>query len=368
MRVLVLLTDAYGSSGGMAQYNRDFLQALCTYPDIAEVVAVPRFQRAAAGPLPGKLNYSTEGLNSKLKYVNWVWKLLRSEPAISLVIIAHLNLLPLVKLLKSQPVAHTSLLLFGSEAWASRNWLYRSSLSRVDACISISETTKERFCSWSGFHAGRVAILPVSVDLNRFVPGPKNPELVKRYRLEGKTVLMTLGRLEAMEQAKGFDQVMQALPDLLKEVPNLTYLICGEGSDRPRLEQKARQLKLETQVVFAGHVAEEAKVDHYRLADAYVMPSRREGFGIVFLEAMACGVPVVASKIDGSREAVRDPGWGVLVNPDSQGDIKAGVVEALKRPRGARPRGLEYYSVANFEQRTHELLRAMVEARSPSEH
>jgi len=363
MRVLVLLTDAYGSLGGIAQYNRNLLRALCSYPEVSEVVAVPRLQPAATGPLPPKLTYAVDGLNSKLRYMETVWKVNRSNGKFSLAVIAHLNLLPLVKLLNSHKGAPIWLQLHGLEAWSPRNRFYRHCLNRVYTSVSVSQFTKGRFCEWSGFPSEKVAILPNSVDLSRFTPGPKNAELMRKYGLEGRTVLMSFGRLETTERAKGFDEVMQVLPDLLRQLPNLTYVICGDGSDQPRLEQKARALKIEKQVIFTGRVCECEKVDHYRLADAYVMPSRAEGFGIVFLEAMACGIPVVASKIDGSREAVRDPAWGVLVDPDNSPELMRGIMEALRRPRREQPEGLECFSDSSFEQRVHQLVRAMVEVR-----
>jgi phosphatidylinositol alpha-1,6-mannosyltransferase len=108
--------------------------------------------------------------------------------------------------------------------------------------------------------------------------------------------------------------------------------------------------------VFAGYIPEREKADHYRLADAYVMPGRGEGFGIVYLEALACGVPVVASKLDGSREAVRDGALGILVDPNDAEGIKGGILEALARPKGVVLEGLEYFSYANFEQRAHHII------------
>jgi len=91
------------------------------------------------------------------------------------------------------------------------------------------------------------------------------------------------------------------------------------------------------------------------LADAFVMPGRGEGFGIVYLEAMACGIPAVASSADASHEAVRDGLLGEVVSPDDPADIAAGIRRALARPRG-RPEGLEYFALAAFAERVHELL------------
>jgi phosphatidylinositol alpha-1,6-mannosyltransferase len=116
-------------------------------------------------------------------------------------------------------------------------------------------------------------------------------------------------------------------------------------------------------VVFAGFIPEAEKADHYRLADAFVMPGRGEGFGFVFLEALACGIPVVGSRLDGSREALRQGELGILVDPDRPDDIQAGILAALKRPRGVIPAGLEYFSFENFAKRCHGILRQVLKSR-----
>jgi glycosyltransferase involved in cell wall biosynthesis len=95
-------------------------------------------------------------------------------------------------------------------------------------------------------------------------------------------------------------------------IPNIKYLVIGRGDDQPRLAQLAIDLGVSDRVIFAGFVPTADLVEHYRLADAYVMPSQ-EGFGIVYLEAMACGVPVVSGDADGSADPLQDGklGWRV---------------------------------------------------------
>jgi len=145
------------------------------------------------------------------------------------------------------------------------------------------------------------------------------------------------------------------MPGLLPDHPDLVYLIGGTGPDRPRLEAKAKDLGLAERVIFTGRIAEEEKVAHYHLADAYVMPSRGEGMGIVILEAMAAGVPAMASAKDGSRETMRDGMLGPIVDPDDPASVAAGIRAALARPRG-RPEGLDYFSRESFRQRLSGLL------------
>jgi phosphatidylinositol alpha-1,6-mannosyltransferase len=275
----------------------------------------------------------------------------------------HLNLLPLAYLAKWKTEAPLILVIYGVDAWhPPKSAITMNLLSKVDAVISISEVTKDRFLAWAGLEEDKVFILPNAVEQQHYGVGGKNPQLLHRYGLTGKIVLLTLGRLSAVEQGKGFDEIMELLPALSQQIPEIAYLIVGDGDYRPRLEEKARYLGVEDRVVFAGFIGEAEKPDHYRLADAYVMPGRWEGFGFAFLEAMACGIPVLGSTLDGSREAMRGGALGILVDPGRPDEVQAGILEALKRPRGVIPEELSYFSLENFEQRCHQILEQVIKS------
>src|SRR5262249_2788092 len=153
------------------------------------------------------------------------------------------------------------------------------------------------------------------VNLDQFQPGERDSALVNRYKLRSAIVMLTVGRLATGERYKGVDEVIEVMPRLLRQFPNLRYLIVGDGSDRVRLEAKARAHGLSGYVIFTGRIAEPEKVAHYNLADVYVMPSHGEGFGIALIEAAACGIPVVGSSVDGSRDALLDGQLGRMVDP-----------------------------------------------------
>lgn len=365
LRVLVLVTDAFGGRGGIAQFNRDFLKALCHYPLCGEVVALPRVIQDPPGPIPQKLRYVTSGVNNKLKYLITLLQTVVRNPRFDLIICGHIHLLPLAFLMRLFIKAPVLLIIYGVDAWRpSRIWPANCLVRFIDTFLSISEITRQRFLAWTGLAAVPSYLLPNTYDPHKFFPGRKSIELLRRYHLAGKKVLMTLGRLAGEERYKGFDEVLELLPDLIKEMPDLVYLIAGDGSDRGRLQKKARSLGIEDRVIFTGYVSESEKADHYRLADAFVMPGRGEGFGIVFLEAMACGIPVVASKADGSREAVLDGKLGILVDPSKPEEIKAGIRKALQRPRGVVPEGLDYFSYENFQKRVFAILSDLTQCES----
>jgi phosphatidylinositol alpha-1,6-mannosyltransferase len=367
MRVLCFTMEAFGGIGGIAKYNRDFLRALCSAPKIEEVVAVPRLMPLAPETLPPNLTYVMEALPSRGAYIKAVMKLLKAWSAYDLVACGHIKLLPIAILAKIITRAPLLLIIYGVDAWDSpKNLVLKYFLSKIDLVISISEITKQRFMQWSHVTQERFYILPNAITQKNYGVGTKSRELVERYGLTDKIVLMTLGRLSAAEKYKGFDEIMELLPALAKQIPTITYLIVGDGDDRPRLEAKAEALGIKDRVVFTGFIPEAEKADHYRLADAFVMPGRGEGFGFVFLEALACGIPAVGSTLDGSREALRGGALGILVDPRHPEDLQAGIFEALRRPRGLIPEGLDYFSFENFEKRCHQILAHVVKSREAS--
>jgi phosphatidylinositol alpha-1,6-mannosyltransferase len=347
MRILHLGTDSFGGYGGIALYNRELIAAMASHPAVEEVVVVPRIIRAPLEPLPEKVTFIKAAARGPLAYLNALRGLRRP---FDLVICAHVNLLPLARLISKHPL----LMLYGIEAWKPlRDPLSNRLVRSVCTVVSISDITLRRFLGWSGY-PGSAHLLPNSIHAEWYGIRPRNLELMARYGLEGKRVLMTLGRVVAAERYKGFDEVLDILPFLDDDI---SYVIAGGGNDIRRLQRRAAALGVSDRVVFTGLLPELEKADLYNLADVYVMPSRGEGFGFVFLEAMACGVPVVASRLDGGREAVRQGAIGRLVDPTSSAEIRCAIVDALADGGGKRiPAGLEYFSYENFERRTHAII------------
>ncbi|MCX6895497.1 MAG: glycosyltransferase family 4 protein [Verrucomicrobia bacterium] len=357
MKILSLVTDAFGGHGGIAKFNRDLLTALCAAPDVQGVTALPRLLPSPVGELPAKLDFDTRGVGGKLRYALAVLKAAIRNRKSEIILCGHINLLPLAFLARLVCRAPVVLVIHGVDAWQpTRSGLVNRLARRVDAVIAVSEFTKQKFLAWAQPVRARGFVLPNCVDLARFTPGPKSPTLLARYGLQGKTVLLTVARLSAVERYKGHDQILELLPALAAQIPNASYLVVGDGDDRERLERKAIELGVRERVVFAGKIAEAEKVEHYRLADVFVMPGRGEGFGIVYLEALACGVPVVASKVDASAEVARGCELAVTVAPDDLREIREGILAMLKAPHGVAPERARYFSDRNFNQRCLEIL------------
>lgn len=357
LRIVVLLTDGFGGFGGIAKFNRDFLRALDASALVECVTALPRVMPDAIdAPLPEFLIYDRMAARGGLSFARRVLAAARSGRT-DVVICGHLHLLPFAWLVAKVRRAKLFLIAHGIEAWKPSNHATANALCRsVDGVLSVSRLTAERFLAWSRVSPSKVRVLPNCVDLDVFKPGPSDPVLLRRYGLLGAKVLLTVGRLEASERYKGVDKIIEALPDLSR-VFDVRYLVVGDGSDRPRLERLAEHLGVSERVVFAGKIPEPEKVAHYNIADAYVMPSTGEGFGIVLIEAAGCGVPVIGSAVDGSREALRDGALGRLVDPSSRTELVEAITDVLKNPRGReRIRGVEVFGIPAFQAGVHEWL------------
>ncbi|MCP5155215.1 MAG: glycosyltransferase [Ectothiorhodospiraceae bacterium] len=329
-RVLAVLSDGLGAGGGIARYGTDLLRALQASERVASTRVVARHgadgvrgrrlsQRVAAG---GRAGFALAlGAERGRRY--------------DAVVCGHLNLLPAALAVSRD--APVWLLTYGIEAWRPRRRWAARALERVALVTAISRDTRRRLLQWSAIAPERVRVLPptVSPDLT---PGPADSRLAAALGLGRRRVLLTVGRLDPAERYKGHDRVIGALPALVAAGHDCAYLVVGEGGDRARLEAVARAAGVAERVVFAGHVDDGRLADHYRLADVFVMPSTGEGFGIVFLEAVACGCRVVGLDAAGARDALRDGALGALVAGDDLVPTLAAVLTAPPDPETARRR------------------------------
>jgi glycosyltransferase involved in cell wall biosynthesis len=348
MRVLLLCTDAYGGHGGIALFNRELISSLAAHPRCEEVVVLPRLIVRDPEAAPPNVTFVSAAARGRAAYVAALLTTSRRQ-RFDLVICGHVNLLPLARFTGHAPLLVTH----GIEAWKPlRNRVSNRLVNTIRALVSVSALTRDRFLSWSGF-AGPTFVLPNAVRIEKYGVRPRRTDLAERFGIGGRRVLLTLGRIVGTERYKGFDEVLEVMPELVRRHPDVVYVVAGSGNDLPRLQEKARDLGVVGSVVFTGFVPEKDKADLYSLADVYVMPSRGEGFGFVFLEAMASGVPVIGSKHDGGREALLGGALGTLVDSSSPAEIRVAIEDALTETRRAIPEGLSYFAYERFEGRVH---------------
>jgi glycosyltransferase involved in cell wall biosynthesis len=248
------------------------------------------------------------------------------------VISTHLNFGPVAHLAKRLFGIPYTLSAYGIDVHAGLSGSRLNALRNADTVIAASAWCRQRLLDFAKVDPARVCVLPQTVDEARFTTGEKPQHLLARYKLRPQErVILTVARLDASEAYKGYDRVVKALPAVRAACGPVRYLIAGSGDDRARVEAIARACGVEDAIVFAGFVPDAELADHYRLADVFAMPSTGEGFGIVFLEAMACGTPVLAGNLDGSVDAVDGGRLGRLVDPNDVGAIAQGLVSLLQR-------------------------------------
>jgi glycosyltransferase involved in cell wall biosynthesis len=230
----------------------------------------------------------------------------------------------------------------------------------ADWVVGVSGFTLQRFAEWTSIPQDRTVVLPCCVDFTRCSPGKPSAAILEKYRIGDRIVVLTLGRLATTERYKGFDELLEVLSRVRETEPNVLCVIAGNGDDRSRLEEKARALGVADHVRFTGYVPDEDIVDLYRAAHLFVLAGYGEGFGIVLLEAMACGIPVVASTLDGSFEAIGRGTLGIAVDPRDRDALARAILDGLRHPVGGRPQGLERFSFMAFQDRAHALLRRVL--------
>lgn len=273
----------------------------------------------------------------------FVIKSVRCGMKCSLVVLSHINLLLagyLIKLLS--PQTKLVLIAHGIEAWGKFSFLKKNMLTQCDQILAVSEFTKRAIMRQNGIPAEKLTVLNNCLDpyLHDPITGEKNEELLEKYGF-GKTdtILMTLTRLAAKERYKGYDMVIKSLHRLRSEYPNLKYLVVGkyDAAEKRRLDKMVSELDLKDQVVFAGFVPDEELAEHFNLADIYIMPSEKEGFGIVFIEAMYYHKPVIAGNRDGSADALLGGQLGLLVNPASEEEVSCAIKKILANKENYLP-------------------------------
>jgi len=306
---MALVTDAFGGQGGIAQYNRDFFGALIHGGLASSLIALPRnalndvvtparVQQIA--PRAGRASYVVAVIREAL------------FRRIDVVFCGHIFMAPLASLIACLKQAKLIIQMHGIEAWRRPTWLCRMAVEKADLVLCVSRYTRAQVLNWAAIAPERVVVLPNTVGAN-FTPGDGS-KLRTTWGLQGKRVLLSVGRMSAQERYKGHDRVIRTIPKLLGAGHDLVYVIVGEGDDRARLQLLAEQEGVADRVYFMGALNPATLVDVYRMADLFVMPSTGEGFGIAFLEAMACGTPALGLAVGGAVDALGEGGLGKAVS------------------------------------------------------
>lgn len=321
LSMLALVPDAFGGRGGIAQYNRDFLSALVEVGAASSILVLPRYAPDPVVP-PSGINQATPR-SSKFGYcVAALCAGLRHR--VDVVFCGHLYMTPLAALIARLTRAKLIVQTYGIEAWSRPSWLCQAAIDGADIVLCISRYTRSCILRWAAVTPERILVLPTTVD-EAFTPGDGSA-LREAWGLQGKRVLLTVGRMDARERYKGHDRVIAAIPQLVGRGHDVLYVVVGEGDDQPRLAALANKTGVGDRVRFMGAVGRQTVIDAYRAADLFLMPSTGEGFGIAFLEAMASGTPALGLAVAGARDALDDGELGIAVAED---DLLAAIERVL---------------------------------------
>jgi len=238
----------------------------------------------------------------------------RSGPVVAFA--AHPNLaFPAGWMQRAAPALKTIILAHGIEVWTPLPLLRRGALLRANRVLAPSADTAQKLTSVQGVPADRVGVVPwpLGAEFLRWAASPADLPLPAGFP-QGR-VILTVGRWAASEQYKGADELIRAVARLRAEIPDVRLAVVGTGDDLPRLKKIAAELGVGDHVHFLGGVSREELAGCYARADVFALPSTGEGFGFVFLEAMAFRKPVVGAACGGTTDVIEGGVNGLLAPP-----------------------------------------------------
>ncbi|MFI5452393.1 glycosyltransferase family 4 protein [Pedobacter sp. UC225_61] len=337
-KVLFLTLKVFGFTGGIEKVCRSICRSLYDLGEenVVEPTVYSMYDKYFDRDFRYLKKQQYHAFNEHRKYfvIKSLIKGIRSD----VIILSHINLLSVGYLIKRfSPKTKVYLLAHGIEIWRKLPEPKLKALKRLDKIIAVSHFTAEKIKSIHGIRAEKMEILNNCIDPFYFFPEnfSKPKPLLERYGLNAnQKILMSLSRVVSSEKYKGYDNTISILPELIKKYPEVVYLIAGKSDEeeKSRLEKLIAKHQIASHIKLIGFIDEAEITDHFLLSDIFVMPSKKEGFGIVFIEAMASGLYVVAGNKDGSVDALKNGELGKLVNPDDSNEIEKTLDELLEAP------------------------------------
>ncbi len=325
--------DAFATTGGIEKFNRALLFALNKFGDdkYMDVHAASMYDNSPNNQYFPENKYRYYSKNKIFFVLNELLHAYQYD----VIILGHINL-SLFGLLVHYifPPKKIFLIAHGIEIWKKQVGVKAKMLEKAYQILAVSQYTKKRIVEINNICDEKVKIFYNTIDPYFKFPSSfvKPIKLLNKHNIAlNSKIVFSLARLKYTEKYKGYDRIIEILPTLLHQFPNLVYILAGKSDDfeMSRLQGLINKHGVSKHVLFLGYIPDEEIVDYYQLADCFVMPSQKEGFGIVFIEAMACGLPVIAGNKDGSVDALDGGNFGTLVNPDSNSDILQAILKIL---------------------------------------
>ena len=277
-----------------------------------------------------------------------------------LVLAEHPHLAPVVQVMRLvAPKMKSIVCTHGVEVWEPLGGLRRAALRRADIVLAPSRDTAEQVAVQQEVPRERIRVLPWALDpqFEALLAGNPRPKPPKDFP-PGRVILAT-GRWVASERYKGMDTLITAMPRLLTRWPELKLALAGSGDDRPWLEDFAEKNGVERHVHFLSALSNAELAACYAACEIFALPSRGEGFGLVYLEAMACGKPVIGGTHGGAPELIQDGVTGYLVPHGDPIQLATALQTLLADPQHAREMGARGRQTVDHEYRFQNFAKAL---------
>jgi phosphatidyl-myo-inositol dimannoside synthase len=313
--MLLLATEVWGSRGGVQRYMNLLAEILTEHTEKPTVLTLldkggdrsRQFGGVTVACSGRKWLFCTEAFRLGMSGLGRT------------TIVGHIALLPIAWLmLFTGLVERYIVVLHGIEAWCRLPWIYRIAVRSADVVVATTRYTAREFAFYNGLEKSVCAVIPLACAFRGYREVRPAPSSGLR--------LLTVGRLAAADSYKGIDTVLEAVARLRQRDIGIVLDVIGDGDDRFRLETLAKCLRIDGAVRFRGLVPDEQLERLFTQADVFVMPSQKEGFGLVFLEAMAAGLPCIGANHGGTPEVVTHGESGFLIE---YGDVEQLVVYLL---------------------------------------
>jgi phosphatidyl-myo-inositol dimannoside synthase len=346
--------------GGVGQASALFWEAMLeTWSDDAVCIPLLPSPRPSGRTTPGivdKLRFGTHlGTRQMFGLTRWI-------------LFSHLGLARAQRFVPTSRRVPYAIFLHGVEAWQPMVPEDILLLQNATLRLANSEVTARRARA-ANPGIGEVLVCPLGL-----AEGAENTRPGAAPPIEQRRSVLVVGRMSQGERYKGHDELIDVWPDVVAAIPDAELVIAGDGDDRVRLESRAKASRAGDRIRFVGFVDRDGLAAQYARAALFALPSRGEGFGLVYLEAMAHRLPCLGSPHDAAREVIEHGTTGLLADPQDRVALGAALIELLKDGELRRRLGesgyqrlLERFTFDRFQRRLIDLLRASFEVATKRE-
>ena len=275
--------------------------------------------------------------------IRFVISVIKESKNIDTLILSHVNLLFIGWTIKLfNPKINIILLAHGIEVWERLNYFKRKILGSLNTILCVSTFTSNKIIESNNIKASKVVILNNCLNpfINNIIDEGHIKSLQHKYQIgELDKIIITVCRVSLKDRSKGYHKVIQSLIKVKKVYPSVKYFIIGtyENAERDSILHLAESIGLKENVHVVGFVEQNLIASYYSIADVFIMPSIKEGFGNVFIESMYYNVPVIGGNLDGSVDALYNGKLGTLVNPNNSLEIADAILDILNNTEDKKP-------------------------------